>query len=237
MAFVPPREPGMDATVFDDETPDATVLARYRARLIATAQEEERAEGLRPRRGRPKKHFGPREANGRASRRKTDNLDQAGTWSEEPDILWRNVVLDAFISRSRLTPPKDTLFLDLARRCVLDSHPFKIALLWWSARCPVINKSRLRDALSIKADIGFEWENGYPGNTNEGREIARKELGDDFARRMDAAIFNDTIPDIPALIADLMAVRDVWRSKKPREDMKRSEMEKLVDASNMFRRR
>jgi hypothetical protein len=169
----------------------------------------------RPRRGRPRKH-GPREANGQASRRKADNLGDADQYSKEPDDLWTATVLgtDLFRLHLRSMPIPNPLFLNLARRCVLDIHVFQIAILWWSGGFPINGKDLLRNALSIKAEIGFEPESERINRKNDGREIVRKKLGDDFVKRMDDAIFCDKIADVAGFIKDLIAVRDVWRAEE-----------------------
>jgi len=180
-------------------------------------REQDRAAGLLPKRGRPRKNVGPREPNGRASRRKVDNLGGSDCWSKQPDEFWTAMVLGTELIRFGFAPKPNPLFLNLARRCVLDIHAFKIAILWWSGFHPVNGTGLLRKALSIKATIGFEPEHERISRTNEGRKIARTKLGEDFVRRMDDAIFRDKIPDTASFLKDLIAVRDVWRSEEVRD--------------------
>ncbi len=189
-------------------------------RTVAWMRKQARADGELPRRGRPRKHFGPREPNGQASRRKGDNLTSADRWSKEADRLWTATVLGTDLFRLNLRSeslPTNPLFLNLARRCVLDIHPFKIAILWWSGHYPINGKELLRKALGIKANIDFEPESKLIKRRNEGREIAQKKLGDDFVKRMDDAIFQDKIPDVQAFLKDLIAVRDLWRAEEVRD--------------------
>ena len=119
---------------------------------IARIDADLRADGKLPRLGRPKKH-GPREANGRVSRRKAD-IAASPEWSEVPDRLWQDIVLKDRCGGL----PVDPLFLNLARRGDLTINSFMIALLWWSTRDRLSHDGFLLWQASKKTGINFETE-------------------------------------------------------------------------------
>jgi hypothetical protein len=194
-----------------------------RAKFFQEGREEERAAGLRPKRGRPRKHFGPRELNGRASRRKTD---AEATISRMADALWQVVAQGRGGAQSRwwrgrgewdlrAPPVDDPLFLNLARRGELDIESFAKALLWWATKYSTLNKHLLFKVICGKLpseELRDKAEELDAQTTEERRQIALLELGDDFVSRLDAAIFDNKISDVESLKRDLMAVWRVWCS-------------------------
>lgn len=183
-------------------------------------REEDRAAGLLPKRGRPRKHYGPREPNGRASRRQADVA--ADNWSRIPDALWRAVALGEgglksrwWMGRykwdSRSPSPADPLFLNLARRGELDVRSFAKALLWWAGKYPTSNKHLLYRAIYGAAGSRKLLDTSLEKQGSKARRgIASLQLGDEFVGRLDAAIFEDKISDVASLKRDLAAVWQAW---------------------------
>lgn len=196
-----------------------------RARHVKHGRVEERAAGLLPKRGGQRKNFGPREANGRASRRKAD-VSAANNWSKVPDALWDLVVLGRGGAKSivwrghdrlRFPSPADPLFLNLARRGELDLESFAKALLWWATkRYWTENKHLLFKVIcgkKVRTDgLWHKRDKLDAQSSNERRQIALRGLGDEFVGRLDAAIFEDKISDAESLKRDLAAVWQSWCS-------------------------
>jgi hypothetical protein len=220
------------------------------ARRLKLDRDEDRAAGLLPKLGRPRK-FGPRESNGRASRRKAD----AGAATiMGPDLLWEMVALGRGGDKGRLgfnnagtlkservtlTPPKlaEPIFLNLARRGELDIGSLAKALFWWATKYRTTNKHLLFLAIWGQSSLGDynrlarDPRRAVESQTSdERREAVQLILGEEFVRKLDAAIFQGEISDVATLKVDLNNVWDVWcslRSKKALSEHRTPEVEEV----------
>jgi hypothetical protein len=174
--------------------------------LPSHSRQLKRGKGGRPRLP------GPRERSGRHSRQVTERekaIRLARTYWHDFASAAQPAEIESFLGLEAvpLRGPEDHPLLNLVKLDKIRPREFIIAL-YWAATDPAL-APRWRRRRFLTETTGFDFYT--PEGCTAAREAARKHLGTDAVKNLDAAIMGgEFTTDLPTLGSDLEALWQVW---------------------------